>query len=416
MFTRKVIWKVLLLFVIASMLFSACAPAATPTTAPTTAPVAAPTTVPVAAPTTAPVAASTTVPAASGTVTATLTVLEAAEQAAQLAPLFPPVAPTLPANATGARPVPAGGWKYAFIGAIVHPYYNPFPLAFKQAESDLPVGKILWEMPQQFDQNVQNQLIDGAVAQGYNLMGVQDSDPAAGNVEIAKVVAQGIPVVSFAGCANQPSPNMYCLATDVQQSAYYAATQVIKQMGGKGNLVHFSGNNADANTKLRIAGVAKAVAENPGVTLLQTIVDDDSAETAQNAVSSVFASKGSQINGIVATAYQPSVAIANQLTSDNRKDIVAVLQDPDPIVTTAIANGFVYGTMSQNPYGQAYIGVYSLYLWTQGYTWKKDAPWYIDSGSFLITKDNLATVTKAMADLTQKMVSTWASTYFDAPK
>jgi ribose transport system substrate-binding protein len=362
------------------------------------------------------VAAATTAPAAPSAATPTLTVLQAAEQAAQLAPLVPPVAPTLPPNGKGARPVPAGGWKYAFIGAIVHPYYNPFPFAFKQVEHDLPVGTISWQMPQQFDQNVQNQLIDGAVAQGYNLMGIQDADPAAGNVEIAKVVAQGIPVVSFAGCANQPSPDMYCLATDVQQSAYTATTALIKQMGGKGNIVHLSGNNADANTKLRIAGVAKAIAEHPGVTLLQTIVDDDSAETAQNAVSSLFAAKRSQINGIVTTAYNPAVAIANELTSLNEKSIPAILQDSDPIVTTAIANGYVYGTMSQNPFGQAYIGVYSLYLWTQGYTWKKTAPWYIDSGSFLITKDNLATVNNAMADLTQKMVSSWATTYFDAPK
>jgi ribose transport system substrate-binding protein len=340
--------------------------------------------------------------------------MAAAISAAQLAPLFPPVAPTLAPNPK-ARPTPAGGWKYVFIGALTHPYYNPFPVAFKQAEHDLPVGTIEWEMPQQFDQNIQNQLIDAAVAQGYNLFGVQDSDPAAGNVEIGKVTAQGIPVVSFAGCANQPSPDMYCAATDVGQSAYNATVAVIKQMGGKGNIVDFSGNNADANTKLRIAGVNKAVAENPGVTVIQTIVDDDSAETAQNAVSSVFASKGSQINGIVATAYNPAVAVSNMLTSLNRKDVVAVLQDTDPIVTTAIANGYVYGTMSQNPYGQAYLGVYSLYLWTQGCNWKKTAPWYIDSGSFLITKDNLSTVTKSMADLTQSMVSTWQTKYWDCP-
>jgi basic membrane protein A and related proteins len=69
----KNIRTVLALLVLASMVLTACAPAAAttapaaPTTAPaapTTAPVAAPTTAPVAAPTTAPVAAPTTAPAA----------------------------------------------------------------------------------------------------------------------------------------------------------------------------------------------------------------------------------------------------------------------------------------------------------------------------------------------------------------
>src|SRR3990172_9373462 len=105
MCTKKAIPKVLLLLVIASMLFSACAPAATPTTAPQ------------AAPTTAPQAA-----------------------------------PTKEAAKT---------FKVAFVGAMVHPYYNPIPQALKDAERDLNTGPIEWQMPQKFDQNVQNVMIDG---------------------------------------------------------------------------------------------------------------------------------------------------------------------------------------------------------------------------------------------------------------
>ena len=380
MFTRKVIWKVLLLFVIASMLFSACAPAAAPTTAPTTAPVVAPTTAPVVAPTTAPVVAPTTAPV---------------------------VVPTKAAAKT---------FKVAFVGAMVHPYYNPIPGALKDAERDFNTGPIEWQMPQKFDQNVQNVLIDGLVAKGYNLIGFQVADPVAGNVEMKKVVDQGIPVVTFAGCPETPSPSTFCLATDTGQSAYIATTNLIKLMGGKGNIVHLSGFIAETNTKKRMDGVQKAVDENPGVKLIQTITDIDTAETAQNAVSSLLAAKRSEINGIVATAYNPSVAVANELRSLDEKNIKSVLIDSDQIVLDAIKDGYVSGTMSQNPYGQAYLGVYSLYLMSQGYTWKADAPWFIDSGTFLINQANLATVEKDMAKLTSDMVKTWKDKYFDAPK
>ena len=118
MSTKKAVWKILLLMAVASMLFSACAPAA-----PTTAPAAAPTTAPAAAPTTAPAAAPTTAPAAAPT--------------------------TAPAAKT---------FKIAFVGALVHPYYNPIPGALKDAERDFNTGPIEWQMPQKFDQTVQNVL------------------------------------------------------------------------------------------------------------------------------------------------------------------------------------------------------------------------------------------------------------------
>ena len=363
MFNKITVWKVLLLMVVASLVLSACASPAAPTTAPTEAP-------------------------------------------KEVAPTAPQPEPTKAA---------AQDFKYAFVGAMTHPYYNPFPQAFKDAEKDFNTGPIEWQLPQKFDQTVQNQLVDGLVAKGYNLIGFQVADPVAGNVQMQKVVDQGIPVVTFAGCPDQPSPSTYCLATDTGQSAYIATKNLIELMGGKGNIVHLSGFVADVNTKKRMGGVEKAVAESPDVKLIQTITDIDSAETAQNAVSSLLAAKRSEINGIVATAYNPSVAVANEMRSLDEKNIKSVLIDSDPIVIDAIKDGYVSGTMSQNPYGQAYLGVYSLYLMSQGYTWKKDAPWFIDSGTFLINQANLATVEQDMAALTQNMFKTWKDTYFDPP-
>ena len=62
-----------------------------------------------------------------------------------------------------------------------------------------------------------------------------------------------------------------------------------------------------------------------------------------------------------------------------------------------IRDGFVAGTMAQNPYGQAYIGAYALDLLAGGCTVKADAPWiktpqtahFIDSGTLLISSKNI---------------------------
>jgi ribose transport system substrate-binding protein len=305
--------------------------------------------------------------------------------------------------------------KYAVIPPVVHPFYGPFPGAIADAEKNLGTGKIEYQLPQNFVQNEQNVIIEGLVAKGYNALSIQPADPVAGNAEITKLVDNGILVVAFGGCPTPPSKAPFCISTNMQNAAYEGAKNLIAALGGKGNIVHLTGQVADINSKLRMDGVQKAVDENPGIKLIQTIGDIDTAETAQNGVSSLFAAKRSQIDGIVCTAYNPSVAVANQMRDLNDTRIKVVAIDTDPIVLKAIEDGFVTGTMAQNPYGMAYIPIYSLTLMAKGYTWKKDAPFLMDSGSFFIGKDNLANQGQAAKALNDKLIAGWVQNW-DAPK
>jgi ribose transport system substrate-binding protein len=271
-------------------------------------------------------------------------------------------------------------------------------------------------LPQNFVQNEQNVIVDGLVAKGFSLMAIQPADPVAGNAEITKLVDAGVKVVTFGGCPEQPSKAPFCLATDVYSSAYQGTKHLIEAMGGKGNIVHLTGQVADVNSKRRMEAVQQAISETVGVKLLQTIGDIDTAESAQNAVSSLFAAKRADIGGIICTAYNPSVAVANQMRDLNDTVIKVVAIDTDQIVLKAISDGFLTGTMAQNPYGMAYLSVYSLQLLSKGYTWKKDAPFNVDSGTFFITKDGVSTVDQALSTLTQTMLKDWTTKYFDAPK
>ena len=67
----------------------------------------------------------------------------------------------------------------------------------------------------------------------------------------------------------------------------------------------------------------------PDCKLLQRITDIDSAEASRNAVSSLLASKGDEVNGIVSGAYNPSVAVA---TVSFGPDIRRGVADPPPRV------------------------------------------------------------------------------------
>jgi ABC-type sugar transport system, periplasmic component len=304
-------------------------------------------------------------------------------------------------------------YKFAVIKGGINPYFAPVDQAVKDAAKDYGIPVPLIQSPQNWNQNEQNTILDGLVAQGVKAMTLCTSDPVAGNEEISKIVDSGVPVITFAMSPAQPTKSAFCLATDVADSAYQGTKHLIEAMGKKGNIVHLTGNLTDGNTKLRMDAIDKAISEYPDVKLLQTITDIDVAEPAQNAVNSLMAAKRDQIDGVICTAYIPSVAIANAVRKLDEKRIKIVGIDTDQIVIDAIQDGYLVGTMAQNPYGQAYLSVYSMKLFADGFKWKKDAPFLVNSGTLYIEKSNAATYTQDLTKLTKDLVADWQTKYFE---
>ena len=75
----------------------------------------------------------------------------------------------------------------------------------------------------------------------------------------------------------------------------------------------------------------------------------------------------------------------------------------------------MFGTMTQSSWAMGYVGTYALKLFADGYTMKADAPFFINSGFFLLKKDGLATYSENQKQMAYDFVTTMADTYFDAP-
>ncbi len=91
----------------------------------------------------------------------------------------------------------------------------------------------------------------------------------------------GIPTGALAGCVEQPTKTRFCFGTDTGHSAYLGTKELIKALGGKGKIAHFTGFLVDPNTTLRIKAVEQAVAEaGGGVEIIQVIADIDAYEPA----------------------------------------------------------------------------------------------------------------------------------------
>jgi ribose transport system substrate-binding protein len=293
--------------------------------------------------------------------------------------------------------------KIAFVPGGAHPYFQPWKAAAQQAKTDFGLGGVTYNESAGWDQTKQNSLLQSLAAQGYNALGVFGVSPDNINSTFSDLAAKHLLVASLGSCpAGSTDAASFCLATDVETAAYQAAKTAIQQIGGSGNLVHLTGNKTDSNTQRRMAGVEKAVAETNGkVKLLQTVTDiDTDLQTAQKAVTDLLAAKGTQIKVIVNTAYNPAVASASAV-KQSHLPIKVVAIDDDPTILAGIKDGSVAATVVQNPVGQAYVGAYGLMKLAGGCTMTTPGV-AIDSGSFVVTKSNVATYdTERQAKTTQ---------------
>lgn len=329
--------------------------------------------------------------------------------------------PMIAATLLGLAAAHASDNKIALIPGGPHPYFAPWEQAAADAKKDFGIAAVDFKVPAEWKLNLQTELIESLVSQGYNAFGIFPGDAVGINTTVEELASNNIPSAALAGCSQDPTKVAFCLGTDVYNSAYLGTKALIESMGGKGKIVHLAGLLVDPNTKLRMEAVEKAVGETNGaVSLVQHITDTDAQEAADQKINALLGAQKDQIDGLIATAYIPSVVAAKSLRNLGDKRIKLVGIDDDKIVLDGIKDGFVAGTMAQNPYGQGYVGAYVLDLLASGTcTVKDDAPWiktpqtahFIDSGTLLISASNLESYGADLKKLTSEIQSTFKDKY-----
>ncbi|NPD16500.1 sugar ABC transporter substrate-binding protein [Xinfangfangia sp. D13-10-4-6] len=309
----------------------------------------------------------------------------------------------------------------ALVPGGPNPYFTAWEQAGVDAAAEFGLAASDFKVPQKWELSQQNQLLESLLSQGYNGFLIFPGDPV-GSISIAEeLVANDAQVIAGAGCFQDPSPAAFCLGTDTGNSAYLGMQALVKSFGeeAKGKKVaHFTGFLVDPNTQLRIDAVKKA-ADEAGIEIVQVIADIDAPEPAEEKINAYLAAHAGNIDGIITTAWVPSVVSANALRKIGDKRIHMVGIDHDEVVLQAVRDGFVHGTMIQNPYGQAWLGSFALDKLRSGCTVKEDAPFianalttkFIDSGTALIDASNVDGYVDVMREQTAKIYDGFEASY-----
>ncbi len=299
-----------------ALLVSACSspPAAAPTTAPaakpTTAPAppaAAPTAAPAAKPTTAAAAAPTTAPATAPTAAAAATSVPQAQAKPTTAAAAAPTAATsqYSQNLVRDAAITVDTTKYKkdgpyTIAALTQGPGNGWGLTYDvtiraAADGNTNIKKLIFT-PNDGDANKEISAMEDAISQKPDAIVLDPLGSAALVAPTTRAMAAGIPVIL---CANGIESDNFVTRVDIDlyQAGYQAADGLSKSLGGKGNVVLFSGiAGVDAAETWKKAA-EDAIKLNPNMKIVASEYAQWSVATSKEKMAAIM-SANPQIDGV----------------------------------------------------------------------------------------------------------------------
>jgi ribose transport system substrate-binding protein len=309
----------------------------------------------------------------------------------------------------------AGDFKPVWYAPAPHPYFEEVRAGIEayEAESGIAVEK---QIGPDWEQGSQNERMEALAAKGFNAFSVYPSDASGANGLYEELTARDIDIISFGTSTGQPTTASFAVATDVKAAAMRAAEELIKAMGEKGNIINVLEVLEDPNTALRKQGIEEVVAQYPDVTIIQEVAGMQTVDEATLKIGDALSANIDRVDGIIATGYTPSVAIAQVLTEykarDGARTVHAVGIDTDEVVMQAIRDGVMDGTIVQNPYGHGYLSMLLLQYLSEGYTPKAGA-YFVDAGFAFATQENLETYSEDVLDVTEQIKSELLDKYLE---
>lgn len=312
-------------------------------------------------------------------------------------------------GSSGAEPI-------VWYGMMPHPYITEVQQGAEACEKDNDI-KILKVVGQEWTQDNENSNIRALSTKNHKAFSIYPGDPAGSKGLFNQLKDNGQIVVAYGAEPDLPTPAVFTVATDIKGAAMVAAEELIKMMGDKGNILNVLETVTDINTTKRDEGIKEVVAKHPNVKIYNTISDMSQVSVAKEKIDQALAAGAKDIDGIITTGYNPTIAAAAILTEwhkdPSHKRIRYIGIDTGPTVIKAIRDGSIDATVAQNPFGHGYISTTILKMMLDGWKPKKDYQ-FINAGAVVVTKANVDTYQVEVRNITAGIVADLTTKYLTA--
>src|SRR5215471_15902348 len=298
--------------------------------------------------------------------------------------------------------------RYVFVAFNTSlPYWQEAAAGLEDSAKQLGVKAELVG-PANFSVNDEVAAFQQAVAQHASGILVSAANPEAFRDPINSAIQQGIPVV----CVDADSPEssrILFVGTDNFRAGQESGKRMGELLHGKGNVVVIT-IPGQFNLGERVRGVEEALKKYPGIKMTKTIDDKGDSRNAYDAISALLQGK-EKPDGIIGLEASGGAGAADALHRvDLTGKIPIVAFDKDPETLDWIQRGAITATVVQKPYVMAYYGlkflddlhhnaVHDFKDWKTAPAFPMPA--WVDTGTAVVDKNNLAAFRDAMASHTK---------------
>lgn len=287
--------------------------------------------------------------------------------------------------------------KYILVAANTKLGYWQTALAgLNHAATEMKV-KAEMAGPDTYDTKAEHDEFQRAVAQKPAGILISAADASLMTPDINAALAQGIPVLTMDSDAPE-SKRLFFIGTDNYKAGNLGGKLTAKLLGNKGNIVVLT-IPSQPNLKDRLHGFQDAVAEQQGLKVAQ-VVDMKADPTIAFDTAKQMLDGKNKVDAFVCLEAISCPEVGEVVSRQNLGGKVKVIgMDTDQRTIDLIQKGVISATIGQKPYTMGYYGAKLLDdlhhnkpgSLTANFVQdpKSPVPTFVDTGSFVVDKDNV---------------------------
>lgn len=303
-------------------------------------------------------------------------------------------------GACGGGPQHLPAEKYYLVCANAKiPYWQEAGAGFVAAARELNVSAELVG-PDSYDPSAERDEFKRIVGKKPAGILVSPGSAEVMKAEIDAAVAAGIPVITIDSDAPQ-SRRLFFVGTNNYQAGQMGGRFLGKALNGKGSVIVYT-IAGQKNLEERLDGYREALSAFPGIKITQIIDMKGDPRLAFDTTMELVAKK-TAVDAFVALESLSGAEIAEVLERNKVDGKTIVAMDTAATTLTWIEKGRIAGTIMQKPYTMGYYGLRALAEIVlskpaagapSATDPKSPYPVFIDTGSMIVDKSNVAEVKK----------------------
>ena len=286
---------------------------------------------------------------------------------------------------------------YLISNNLKLPYWQTVNSGFERAATEYGVHSRLVG-PDTYDSAAELDAFRRAIAAHPSGILISAADASSFRADINNAIQAGIPVITVDSDAPS-SQRLYFIGTDNLAAGHLGADRLVDKLDGKGNVVFFS-IPGQPNLDERLHGYKDVIADHPGMKIVDVLNVKGDPSIAFDQTRQYLSRTGTEkINAFVSLESSSGPAIAEVLKRANVPDRTLIAMDVGPETLSLIKSGAIDASVSQKPWTMGYVGLKQLDAinhhkpqpFQNNYTVDSFSryPTFIDTGTALVTKDNL---------------------------